>query len=309
MNVILFPHQFNVPLFFGVVTKVLFAVSPQVPLADYFPLSERKSLTFFGMNKYVLTSAKLAVADLFAPLLRLAAAPSTYWSSFSTFSHIDSNVMRDRGLSLRLSVKHYETSERMLMLFMSYFSKSANNLIDITIRNVFYFFLVIDGKKVNACVSCLNNNVQSDNPKSSPLATTFALDTKSNLTLAPTKRNSCLWILHQFKLKVVDVIGKRAITFCQTFGLTQKFLSIVKSNHSLSRFCSEFFDQCVEGSKAFARKASFLSFTVASFNSLCYKGFFLLNILRGCYQPVNGHSFNSTQNLFQARKQVRILNI
>ena len=107
----LFSHQFNVPLFFGVVTKVLFSVSPQVPLADNFPLSERKSLTFFGMNKYVLISAKLAVADLFAPLLRLTAAPSTYWSPLSTFSHIDSNVMRGRRLSLRLSVKHYETSE------------------------------------------------------------------------------------------------------------------------------------------------------------------------------------------------------
>lgn len=93
MNVILFSHQFNVPLFFGVVTKVLFAVSPQVPLANYFPLSERKSLAFFGINKYVLTSSKFAVADLFAPLLRLTAAPRTYRSSFPTFSHNDSYAL------------------------------------------------------------------------------------------------------------------------------------------------------------------------------------------------------------------------
>ena len=110
MNYLL-AHKFNIPLFIWMVTKVLFAVSPQVPLADYFPLSERKSLTFFRLNKYVFSSAKLAVADLFAPLLRLTAAPSTYWSSFSTFSHIDSNVRRGRRLSLHLSVKHYETSE------------------------------------------------------------------------------------------------------------------------------------------------------------------------------------------------------
>jgi hypothetical protein len=107
----LLAHQFNVPLFFGVVSKELFAISTQVPLADHFPLSERKSVPLCGTDKGMLISTELAVADLFATLLRLAATPSAYRSLFSTFSHIARNVVRGRRLSLRHSVKHHETSK------------------------------------------------------------------------------------------------------------------------------------------------------------------------------------------------------
>lgn len=65
----LLAHQFNILLFFRVVSKVLFAISPQVPLADYFPLSERKFVPLCGTDKGMLTSTKLTVADLFATLL------------------------------------------------------------------------------------------------------------------------------------------------------------------------------------------------------------------------------------------------
>ena len=93
------------------VPKVFFAISPQVPLADHFPLSERKSVPLCGTDKGMLTSTELAVTDLFAMLLRLAATPSAYRSLFSTFSHIARNVMRGRRLSLRHSVIHYEASK------------------------------------------------------------------------------------------------------------------------------------------------------------------------------------------------------
>ena len=115
MNYLL-AHKFNIPLFIWMVTKVLFAVSSQVPLTNNFPLPERKSLALFRLNKHVLTSTELAVTDLFATLLRLAATPSAYRSLLSTFSHNVRNVVRGRRLSLRHSVKHYEASEIISML-------------------------------------------------------------------------------------------------------------------------------------------------------------------------------------------------
>ena len=108
LNNNLFAHQFNIPFFIWMVAKVLFAISTQIPLANDFPLSERKFVPLCGTDKGMLTSTKLAVANLFATLLWLAATPSAYWSPLSTFSHNVRNVMRGRRLSLRHSVKHYE---------------------------------------------------------------------------------------------------------------------------------------------------------------------------------------------------------
>jgi hypothetical protein len=51
------------------VAKVLFAISTQIPLANDFPLSERKFVPLCGTDKGMLTSTKLAVANLFATLL------------------------------------------------------------------------------------------------------------------------------------------------------------------------------------------------------------------------------------------------
>ena len=112
----LLAHKFNIPLFIWMVAKVFFAISPQIPLTNNLPLSERKSLALFRLNKHVLTSTKLAMTDLFATLLRLAATPSAYRSLLSTFSHNVRNVVRGRRLSLRHSVKHYEASEIISML-------------------------------------------------------------------------------------------------------------------------------------------------------------------------------------------------
>ena len=107
----LLAHQFNIPFFIWMVAKVLFAISTQIPLANDFPLSERKFVPLCGTDKGMLTSTKLAVANLFTTLLWLAATPSAYWSPLSTFSHNVRNVMRGRRLSLRHSVKHYEASD------------------------------------------------------------------------------------------------------------------------------------------------------------------------------------------------------
>ena len=120
LNNNLFAHQFNIPFFIWMVAKVLFAISTQIPLANDFPLSERKFVPLCGTDKGMLTSTKLAVSNLFATLLWLAATPSAYWSSLSTLSHNVRNVMRGRRLSLRHSVKHYEASDpkRFMLRFI-----------------------------------------------------------------------------------------------------------------------------------------------------------------------------------------------
>ena len=69
LNNNLFAHQFNIPFFIWMVAKVLFAISTQIPLANDFPLSERKFVPLCGTDKGMLTSTKLAVANLFATLL------------------------------------------------------------------------------------------------------------------------------------------------------------------------------------------------------------------------------------------------
>ena len=107
----LFPHKFSIPFFIWRMTTKVFTISTKIPLHDNFPLTERKKFVLFGMDKYLFQSAKLAMADLFASLLRLTAAPCAYWSPFSAFTHNVCNVMRGRRLSLRHSVKHYETIE------------------------------------------------------------------------------------------------------------------------------------------------------------------------------------------------------
>lgn len=105
----LFPHKFCIPFFIWRMTTIVFSISTKIPLHDNFPLTEREKIVLFSMDKYLFQSAKLAMADLFASLLRLTAAPCAYWRSFFTFSHNACNVLRGRKLSLRHSIKHYET--------------------------------------------------------------------------------------------------------------------------------------------------------------------------------------------------------
>ena len=108
-NDILFSHQSNVPFFGNVVATIMFAISSKIPLLDNLPLTIGKDVKLFRMDKNLFQSAKFAMADLFASLLRLTAAPCAYWRSFFTFSHNACNVLRGRKLSLRHSIKHYET--------------------------------------------------------------------------------------------------------------------------------------------------------------------------------------------------------
>ena len=117
----LFPHQFLIPFLIWRMAPIGFSVSPQVPLANNFPLSEREPFVKVRMYQYMLNTTKLAVANLFAPLLRFATTPCTYRCTLSAFSHISSNVMRGRKLLLRHSVKHYEAMSLMDKYFIRYY--------------------------------------------------------------------------------------------------------------------------------------------------------------------------------------------
>ena len=110
-----------------------FSISPQVPLANNFPLSERESFIKARMYKYMLNTTKLAVANLFASLLRFATTPCTNRCTLSTFSHITSNVMRGRKLLLRHSVKHYEAIIFMDKFFIRYNITTYNSAAKIII--------------------------------------------------------------------------------------------------------------------------------------------------------------------------------
>ena len=108
-HVFSFSHEFHVPIFTWRVAEIVFTISTQVPLFYNFPLAKRKFAIVFSIDKHLFTSAKFAMANLFPNLLRLTAAPCANWCSFLTFTHNVCNVMRGRKLSLRHSVKHYET--------------------------------------------------------------------------------------------------------------------------------------------------------------------------------------------------------
>lgn len=101
-------HQFDVPFFIWKMATIMFAITPQIPLLDNFPLARRKLTILFRNNKQMLMPTKFAMADLFTFLLRLTTAPSTCWSLFFTSTHNACNVMRGHNISLRHSVKHYE---------------------------------------------------------------------------------------------------------------------------------------------------------------------------------------------------------
>ena len=80
-------HQFDIPFFIWKVATIMFAIAPQIPLLDNFPLTKRKLAILFRKDKQMLMSTKLTMADLFTFLLRLTTAPSTCWSLFFTFTH------------------------------------------------------------------------------------------------------------------------------------------------------------------------------------------------------------------------------
>ena len=62
--------------------------------------------------------------------------------------------------------------------------KAADDFVNVLVRYIRYFLLVIDGEKGDACICGFNNDIQSDDTKPSSLASTFALDTKTNFAFA-----------------------------------------------------------------------------------------------------------------------------
>ncbi len=187
--------------------------------------------------------------------------------------------------------------------------KILYNLVNIFFRYILDFLLVVNGKKVDTSVCGFNNDVQRDNPKSTSLATAFALNPKANLTLSATKRYSNIRIGLQFVLKCIDVIRKRAIAFGQSLRLSKKFFRIVESHHSLLSFCPKLINQVVKRSKSLASEITFLHFTIASGNGLCYKSLLCLNIRFGSNQFINGYSLDCSQYLFQTWNETGIFNI
>ena len=133
--------------------------------------------------------------------------------------------------------------------------------------------------------------------------------TKADFALATAQRDSCIRILLQFNLKVVDIVGKRVIAFCQALSLTKEFFSIIKGYHWWLCFCSKFLNQCIKRFQVLTRKSSFFSFTEAFRDSLSYKGFFSLSIFRRRYQLVDGHTFDRPKNFFQTWDKAGVLNI
>ena len=57
----------------------------------------------------MLPTTEFAITHLLTPLLRLTTNVTGDGSSFFTFTHIASNVMRGHNASLRHSVEHYKT--------------------------------------------------------------------------------------------------------------------------------------------------------------------------------------------------------
>ena len=60
-----------------------------------------------------------------------------------------------------------------------------NNLVNILIRYAGNFFLVVNGKKINASIRNLNDGIQGNNPKPASFTTAFTLNAGRILRLPP----------------------------------------------------------------------------------------------------------------------------
>ncbi len=109
-NAILFAHHTEIPFLIRVMTKIVFAVTTQIPLINNFTLTKEQFFIVSFSKASTFVPTKLTMAFRFPSFLRLAATPSAYRSLFPTFSHFVQNVMSGRNLSLCHSVKHYETT-------------------------------------------------------------------------------------------------------------------------------------------------------------------------------------------------------
>ena len=305
----LFSHQFDVPFFSWGMAPISFAVTSQVPLFYDFPLTKREVLKYFRMKHYMLSSTEHAMTHLLSLFLRLAAAPSADRCSFSAFTHNACNVMRGRRLSLRHSVKHYKASGMKYRLFIYLNLKVAYNFVNILVGHICDFLFVVDSKQIDASICCSYDHIQCDNPKASPLPPSFAFNTKTDFAFAASKRDTSFRIIHQFKLKSVNIIGKRAIMLCQSLCLTKKFFSIVECYHILLCFCSKFLNQSIKRCKSFTCETSFLGFTITPCYGLANKSFLRIDVGLCSNQFINGYSFDCSQNMFQTGNKACVFNV
>ena len=74
-------HQLNEPFFSSIPVEIVFPVTSQIPLTNYFPLAKGKVIKPIHMNEGSFFTTKHTMANLFAKFLRLAAAPRAHWSS------------------------------------------------------------------------------------------------------------------------------------------------------------------------------------------------------------------------------------
>ena len=187
--------------------------------------------------------------------------------------------------------------------------KTTNYLINIIVRHIRDFFLIIDGQQVNTCVLNVYNNVECDNPKFTAFSPSFTLYTKPNLAFPSTKGYSRFGILHQQMLQFVKVVSKRAITFCQSFQLAIELFGIVERNHRLFCLCPQFGHQIVKRSKIPASKLSILSLPIAKFDCFCHEFLFRFDSISFGRKPVYCYTFKRSQNLFETWNETHIFNV
>lgn len=185
----------------------------------------------------------------------------------------------------------------------------ANDLIDVSFRHILNFFLVINGEQVDACVSGFNQHIERDDPQASTFSAALALDSKADFTFPTTERVANIGILHQFLLQIVNIISQRPVAFCQSLSLTQELFGIVKCHHCSLYLSTEFLNQCVEGCEILACKPSLLSIFESTSDGVGDKSLLRFGSRVARHQLVDGHPFDSKQDLLQAWHEVRILNI
>ena len=186
--------------------------------------------------------------------------------------------------------------------------ETTNNLVYIFLRYILHFLFVVNGKQVNTRLCRLYDHIESDDSQSATFTPTFAFYSKTDFAFAASQRNSCFWVLHQFILQIINIIGKRTVTLSQTLCLAQKFFSIVEGYHRLLCLCSKFLYQCIKRIKILTCKSPFLGFFVAFCNSVCYKSFLCFSIRRECNHFVNSYTFYCSKNFFQTWEKACILN-
>ena len=94
--------------------------------------------------------------------------------------------------------------------------KIANYLINVFLRYIGNLFFVVYCKQIDTGICLFYNDIQSDNAKTTSLATAFACHSKSNLSFATSQRHSYFWILLQSDWQNDTVLWQMILTICNT---------------------------------------------------------------------------------------------